>query len=69
MKKTTLITRLLALLLLCPLIGRADEGMWLPLLLKQLNESDMQKRGHYDACIDPPVNPFVLRQTADALHD
>ncbi|RAU83156.1 S46 family peptidase [Pontibacter arcticus] len=22
-----------------------DEGMWLPLLLKQLNESDMQKRG------------------------
>src|SRR5687768_14403016 len=45
MKKTTFITRLLALLLLCPLIGRADEGMWLPLLLKQLNESDMQKRG------------------------
>ncbi len=45
MKKTALITRLLALLLLCPLIGRADEGMWLPLLLKQLNESDMQKRG------------------------
>ncbi len=24
---------------------RADEGMWLPLLLKQLNESDMQKNG------------------------
>ncbi|MDQ3191478.1 MAG: S46 family peptidase [Bacteroidota bacterium] len=24
---------------------RADEGMWLPLLLKQLNESDMQSRG------------------------
>src|SRR5687767_4434842 len=45
MKKTALITRLLALLLLCPLTGRADEGMWLPLLLKQLNEGDMQKRG------------------------
>src|SRR5690606_38723164 len=36
---------LLALLLLMPFTGRADEGMWLPLLLKQLNESDMQKRG------------------------
>ncbi|HET6243363.1 MAG: S46 family peptidase [Bacteroidetes bacterium] len=24
---------------------KADEGMWLPLLLKQLNESDMQSRG------------------------
>lgn len=24
---------------------KADEGMWLPLLLKQLNESDMQKNG------------------------
>ncbi|GAA3950296.1 S46 family peptidase [Hymenobacter algoricola] len=38
---------LLALLLL-PLALRAtppDEGMWLPLLLKQLNEADMQKKG------------------------
>ncbi len=26
-------------------ILKADEGMWLPLLLKQLNESDMQKNG------------------------
>ncbi|WP_022824781.1 S46 family peptidase [Hymenobacter norwichensis] len=25
--------------------ARADEGMWLPLLLKQLNETDMQKKG------------------------
>jgi hypothetical protein len=45
MKKKTFLARLLALLLLCPLASRADEGMWLPLLLKQLNESDMQKRG------------------------
>src|SRR5688500_5434030 len=29
----------------CVTIVRADEGMWLPLLLKQLNESDMQKNG------------------------
>jgi hypothetical protein len=37
---------LLALLLLTirP-AARADEGMWLPLLLKQLNEADMQKKG------------------------
>jgi hypothetical protein len=35
---------ILALLfLLSP--ARADEGMWLPLLLKQLNEADMQKKG------------------------
>jgi hypothetical protein len=26
-------------------IAKADEGMWLPLLLKQLNEADMQKMG------------------------
>src|SRR5258706_13871056 len=25
--------------------SRADEGMWLPLLLKRLNEADMQKKG------------------------
>ncbi|WP_413775188.1 S46 family peptidase [Hymenobacter weizhouensis] len=37
---------LLALLLLsCLPQARADEGMWLPLLLKQLNEADMQKKG------------------------
>ncbi len=27
------------------LTARADEGLWLPLLLKQLNEADMQKKG------------------------
>ncbi|MBG8553933.1 S46 family peptidase [Hymenobacter guriensis] len=37
---------LLALTLLTSFSGaRADEGMWLPLLLKQLNEADMQKKG------------------------
>ena len=32
------------LLLLLP-AARADEGLWLPLLLQQLNEADMQKKG------------------------
>jgi len=37
---------LLALTFLTALpAARADEGMWLPLLLKQLNEADMQKKG------------------------
>ncbi|MCR5889844.1 S46 family peptidase [Hymenobacter sp. J193] len=37
---------LLALTLVTSFSGaRADEGMWLPLLLKQLNEADMQKKG------------------------
>ncbi|MCB2379455.1 S46 family peptidase [Hymenobacter sp. BT635] len=36
---------LLALTLLSCLPARADEGMWLPLLLKQLNEADMQSKG------------------------
>ena len=36
---------LLAFTLLTTLTARADEGMWLPLLLKQLNEADMQKKG------------------------
>ncbi|UOQ71170.1 S46 family peptidase [Hymenobacter cellulosilyticus] len=37
---------LLALALLSYLpAARADEGMWLPLLLKQLNEADMQSKG------------------------
>jgi hypothetical protein len=26
-------------------VAKADEGMWLPMLLKQLNESDMQNKG------------------------
>nr|WP_243651044.1 S46 family peptidase [Hymenobacter gummosus] len=36
---------LLLTLLLPALAARADEGMWLPLLLKQLNEADMQQKG------------------------
>jgi len=38
-------TLFISLLLLTGTISRADEGMWLPLLLKQLNEADMQKMG------------------------
>jgi hypothetical protein len=42
-----MINRIIAFLLLVSLSFsiKADEGMWLPLLLKQLNESDMQKNG------------------------
>jgi hypothetical protein len=38
---------LVLLLALCSLSAwaRPDEGMWLPMLLKQLNETDMQKKG------------------------
>jgi hypothetical protein len=36
---------LVALLLVVPPTVFADEGMWLPLLLKQLNEADMKKKG------------------------
>ncbi len=32
-------------ILLLSSAARADEGMWLPLLLKQLNEADMKKKG------------------------
>ncbi|MDQ3051445.1 MAG: S46 family peptidase [Bacteroidota bacterium] len=35
----------LSLFLLVGTASRADEGMWLPLLLKQLNEGDMQRLG------------------------
>ena len=35
----------LTFLFLFSITLKADEGMWLPLLLKQLNESDMQKNG------------------------
>jgi hypothetical protein len=38
-------TLIISLVLLAGSISKADEGMWLPLLLKQLNESDMQKMG------------------------
>lgn len=36
---------LLCIVTLNPLILRADEGMWLPMLLKKYNEKDMQKKG------------------------
>ena len=36
---------MIALFLLVVPATRADEGMWLPLLLKKLNEADMQKKG------------------------
>ena len=36
---------LLSVLLGAGFTARADEGMWLPMLLKQLNEADMQKKG------------------------
>ncbi|MBL0342795.1 MAG: S46 family peptidase [Bacteroidetes bacterium] len=42
-KKITLV--FLSFILLLNTVTKADEGMWLPLLLKQLNESDMQKLG------------------------
>jgi len=35
----------LSLLLVGPLVVRADEGMWLPMLLSRLNYVDMQKHG------------------------
>ncbi len=35
----------LLLTLLLPLAARADEGMWLPLFVKRLNEADMKKKG------------------------
>ena len=36
---------LFILLLFARFTAHADEGMWLPILLKQLNESDMQSKG------------------------
>ena len=35
----------LVMLILLPFAGRADEGMWLPLLIKRLNYADMQSKG------------------------
>ena len=43
MKKIILAVVLLNSLFLLPV--RADEGMWLPLFLKALNEADMQSKG------------------------
>jgi Peptidase S46 len=40
-----LITGLVALMLLLPVMLKADEGMWLPMLIKRLNEADMQSKG------------------------
>lgn len=39
------IAALVALMLIIPVMLKADEGMWLPLLIKRLNETDMQKEG------------------------
>lgn len=36
---------LIALFMVAVPVTKADEGMWLPLLLKKLNEADMQKKG------------------------
>lgn len=40
-----IISALITLSFLLSSSAKADEGMWLPLLLKQLNESDMQRNG------------------------
>lgn len=40
-----ILTLALSFFLLTATVSRADEGMWLPLFLKQLNEADMQKMG------------------------
>jgi hypothetical protein len=44
-----MLKRILSLLLLAslsvPFAAKADEGMWLPMLIKRLNHTDMQKQG------------------------
>jgi len=45
MKKSKLIASLIFVGLLFSSFAKADEGMWLPLLLKRLNEADMKKMG------------------------
>ncbi|WP_224744110.1 S46 family peptidase [Pontibacter aquaedesilientis] len=43
-----MLKRILSLLLLvslCVPFAKADEGMWLPMLIKRLNHADMQKKG------------------------
>ena len=45
----------LLLTLLLPLTAHADEGMWLPLFIKRLNQADMQKKG--------------LKLTAEEIYD
>jgi hypothetical protein len=46
---------LLSLTLLLPFLSKADEGMWLPMHIKRLNQADMQKMG--------------LRLTADEIYN
>ncbi len=43
MKKTLVLSLLLALVSIAPL--RADEGMWLPMLIQRLNQRDLQRMG------------------------
>ncbi|SNC67918.1 Peptidase S46 [Hymenobacter gelipurpurascens] len=47
--------KVLLLTLLLPLAAHADEGMWLPLFVKRLNQADMQKKG--------------LKLTAEEIYD
>ncbi|UOQ76114.1 S46 family peptidase [Hymenobacter sp. 5516J-16] len=53
--RTTHWAKALLLTLLLPLAARADEGMWLPLFVKRLNQADMQKKG--------------LKLTAEEIYD
>jgi hypothetical protein len=48
-------SKALLLTLLLPLAAHADEGMWLPLFVKRLNQADMQKKG--------------LKLTAEEIYD
>lgn len=43
MKKSLIITTFLAFLMILP--AKADEGMWLPLLIERLNQRDLQEMG------------------------
>lgn len=43
MKKSILLAALLAIVSIAPV--KADEGMWLPMLIKRLNQRDLQKMG------------------------
>jgi hypothetical protein len=45
MKHTRFLGAFMAIALLFSNFAKADEGMWLPLLLKRLNEADMKKKG------------------------
>lgn len=43
MKKSLLLAMLMAIITIAPV--KADEGMWLPMLIKRLNQRDLQKMG------------------------